>query len=67
MKNNEWNLSRFCNKAGYNIIGGASKLLNNFIKNNEVYRIISYADKDWSIGSLYYTLGFENIGGFEFC
>ena len=63
MKNNEWNLSRFCNKAGYNIIGGASKLLNNFIKNNEVYRIISYADKDWSIGSLYYTLGFENIGG----
>ena len=63
INNDEWNLSRFCNKIEYNIIGGASKLLSNFIKNYNPIRIISYADKDWSIGSLYYKLGFENIGG----
>ena len=54
-------VSRFCNKLGYNIIGGASKLLSHFIKKYNVKRIVSYADKDWSIGSLYYTLGFKNI------
>jgi hypothetical protein len=58
-----YNLSRFCNKLNINVIGGASKLLKYFIKIYGVKRIVSYADKDWSIGSLYYTLGFENIGG----
>ncbi len=56
-----YNLSRFCNKLNINVIGGASKLLKYFIKIYGVKRIVSYADKDWSIGSLYYTLGFENI------
>jgi DNA-directed RNA polymerase subunit N (RpoN/RPB10) len=28
MGKNEYNLSRFCNKLGYNVVGGASKLLN---------------------------------------
>ena len=58
-----YNLSRFCNKINTNVVGGASKLLSYFIKVYEPSRIVSYADKDWSIGSLYYTLGFENIGG----
>ena len=62
MGESEYNLSRFCNKLGNNIIGGASKLLTYFIKNYDVKRIVSYADKDWSIGNLYYTLGFENVG-----
>ncbi len=57
----EWNLSRFCNKINTNIIGGASKMLNYFIKNYDVKRVISYADKDWSIGNLYYTLGFKSV------
>ena len=61
MEEGGYNLSRFCNKLGYNIIGGASKLLSHFIKKYNVKRIVSYADKDWSIGSLYYTLGFKNI------
>ena len=46
---------------GYNVVGGASKLLSYFIKEYNSKRIVSYADKDWSVGSLYYTLGFENI------
>ena len=63
MEEGGYNLSRFCNKLGYNVVGGASKLLSYFIKEYNPSRIISYADKDWSIGSLYYTLGFENVGG----
>ena len=63
MEDGGYNLSRFCNKLGNNVVGGASKLLNYFIKNYDVKRIVSYADKDWSIGNLYYTLGFENVGG----
>ena len=61
MEDGGWNLSRFCNKLNTSVIGGASKLLNYFIKTYNPSRIVSYADKDWSIGGLYYNLGFINI------
>jgi len=61
MKINEWNLSRFCNKLNFNVIGGASKLLSYFIKTYNPLRIVSYADKAWSLGRLYYQLGFSLI------
>jgi hypothetical protein len=51
-------LSRFCNKLDINVIGGASKLLSHFIKDNSPNKIISYADMRWSSGDLYDTLGF---------
>ena len=60
MKDNEWNLSRFCNKLNLSVVGGASKLLSYFIKEFNPERIISYADSDWSIGRLYFNLGFKN-------
>ena len=61
MNLDEWNISRFCNKLENNIIGGASKILKYFIKNFSVKRIISFADKDWSNGNMYYTLGFNKL------
>jgi hypothetical protein len=61
MNYGEWNLNRFCNKIGFNVIGGASKLLNYFIKNYKPIRIISYADRDWSRGDLYTKLKFEKV------
>ena len=61
MNDNEWNLSRFCNILNTTVVGGASKLLQHFIKNNTVTRVISYADADWSIGGLYETLGFSKV------
>ena len=61
MKENDWNLSRFCNKLNYIVVGGSSKILKYFENNFQVDRIISYSDKDWSIGQLYYLLGFSNI------
>ena len=61
MSENEWNLNRFCNLLNTNIVGGASKLLNHFIKEKKPSRIISYADKDWSNGNLYKVLGFTLV------
>ena len=61
MEEGGWNLSRFCNKLNTCVIGGSSKLLKYFMKNYNPNRIISYADKDWSQGDLYYTLGFDKV------
>lgn len=56
-----WELLRFCNKLNTTIIGGASKLLNYFIKKYNPSHITSYADRDWSSGDLYEKLGFKKI------
>jgi hypothetical protein len=61
MEDGGWNLSRFCNEREISVVGGASKLLRYFIKNYNPIRIISYADKDWSVGDLYYKLGFNLV------
>ena len=61
MKEAEWNLNRFCNKSGIIVVGGASKILDFFIKNYLPNRIISYSDKDWSRGNLYEKLGFKKV------
>jgi beta-glucosidase/6-phospho-beta-glucosidase/beta-galactosidase len=58
-KTMEWELSRFCNKLDTSIVGGASKLLKHFIKEHNPQTIISYADRRWSDGGLYDTLGFD--------
>jgi len=57
-KENIYELSRFCSHNNYNVVGIASKLLSYFIKNYKVDKIISYADRRWSVGNLYKTLGF---------
>jgi hypothetical protein len=61
MNIDEWNLNRFCNKIDYVVIGAASKLLKYFKENYVPSRIVSYADRDWSEGNLYYKIGFGLI------
>ena len=56
---NEWELLRFCNKINHSVIGGASKLFKHFIKYYNPKQLISYADRRWSQGNLYYQLGFN--------
>lgn len=53
-----YEMLRFCNKLNTSVIGGASKLFKYFIKTYNPIKIISYADRSWSDGSLYRTLGF---------
>lgn len=61
METGAWNLSRFCSKINTKITGAASKLLKYFIDNWQPRRIISFSDKDWSTGDLYYGLGFTLV------
>lgn len=53
-----YEMLRFCNKLNYNIIGGASRLFNYFLKYYNPKEIISYADRSWSSGNIYEKLGF---------
>lgn len=71
LKKNENNvqsveLSRFCSKIDYNVIGGFEKLLNHFKKNNpEIKQIFTYADCRWSglnpEKTVYHKCNFEYI------
>ena len=58
---NKYNLNRFCNKLNTQVIGGASKLLNFFIKTYKPNEIITYADRRYSQGNLYENIGFKKI------
>ena len=60
----KYELVRFCNVCGVSVVGGASKLLSHFRK-KYAGSIISYADKRYSDGGLYKTLGFRLDGETE--
>ena len=55
-KNFEWELSRF--SSSKHVIGGASKLLKYFERIYKPKSLITYADRRYSQGNLYYKLGF---------
>lgn len=57
-KNFQWELLRFCNKAGYSVTGSASRLFSYFIKNYKPETIITYSDSSLMSGNLYSMLGF---------
>jgi hypothetical protein len=61
----EFELLRFCNKLNTNVIGGASRLFKYFIKTYNPTEITTYADRSFSQGKLYETLGFNFIGKTE--
>jgi len=50
-KEGEYELLRFCNKKGTNVIGGASKLFKYFINTYKTTKIISYADRSWTMNN----------------
>ncbi|MCZ4243635.1 hypothetical protein [Pedobacter punctiformis] len=51
-------LIRFAVKSGYSVTGGLSKLINHFYELLKPNDIMTYADRDWSAGEAYSTLGF---------
>ena len=61
-KENEYELLRFCNKLNTNVIGAASKLFKYFVNNYKPNDITTYADRSFSQGKLYKTLGFKSQG-----
>jgi hypothetical protein len=59
IKDNEYELLRFCNKKNTLVMGGASKLLRKFEEEFTPESIYSYANRDYSNGNLYSKLGFN--------
>ncbi|HEG0266519.1 TPA: hypothetical protein SB288_001472 [Campylobacter coli] len=57
----QYELIRFCVKQGITIQGGASKLFKAFLRDYEPISVISYANRRFSKGSIYETLGFKRI------
>ena len=60
-KKEEWELTRFCNKINFVVVGAASKLFKFFIKNYNPNKIVSYSDVRLFDGKMYETLGFNKI------
>ncbi|RZK77028.1 MAG: hypothetical protein EOO92_13640 [Pedobacter sp.] len=54
-------LIRFANISGYTVTGGFTKLLQHFIKLKQPNDVMSYADRDWSLGAAYLKSGFELV------
>lgn len=57
--NNFFELVRYATSIDRHLVGVASKLFSYFIKNYSPEQVISYADRRWSNGNLYFKLGFE--------
>ncbi|ENP7033946.1 hypothetical protein ACEB11_001775 [Campylobacter coli] len=55
----QYELIRFCVKQGITIQGGASKLFKAFLVDYKPISVISYANRRFSKGSIYETLGFK--------
>lgn len=58
----QWEITRFANKCGIRVMGGAGKLFNHFKKTICPTTILTYADRRYSNGNLYRKLGFEYSG-----
>lgn len=60
-KKHEWEVLRFCSELNYHVVGAASKIFKYFVKEYKPNNVISYADRRWSIGKLYRSIGFNCI------
>ena len=55
----EWEIIRYCSKAGINIVGGAQKLFKRFLKDENPSSILTYSDITKFTGNIYIELGFK--------
>ena len=60
-KKYEWELSRYATISNFVILGGAGKLLKRLEREYNPRSIVTFADRRWSMGGLYYHLGFTHI------
>lgn len=60
--NGSYELIRSCNKINTTVVGGVSKLFSHFIKVHNPSYILSFANRDFSMGNLYKKLGMKFKG-----
>lgn len=56
-----YELLRFATLKNHHVVGGMDKLLKAFVNEHQPDDVMSYADRDWSDGRSYETLGFQKI------
>ena len=61
-KDCDFELLRFASLVGFSIPGAASKLFKRFADEHKGARIITYSDNNLGNGSVYKSLGFEEVG-----
>jgi hypothetical protein len=57
----DWELNRFCSLTGYNIVGGASKLLKSFSREHNGIKLVTFCDLRWGNGGVYEKIGFKYL------
>lgn len=55
-------LLRVASQLGTTVVGGLDKLIKTYLTNHPADDLMTYADRDWSDGASYRTLGFERVG-----
>lgn len=60
-----YELVRFASQIGFTVTGGFSKLLKHFINLVQPNDLMSYADRDWSLGNAYDSSGFKLVNTTE--
>ena len=60
IRNNSWELTRFATNYNFNCIGLGGKLFNYFVNNYNPEKIISFADRRWTVNP--YKNFYTNIG-----
>lgn len=61
-KKDYWEISRLASKQNITVVGGASKLFNEFVKKHDPKIIVTYADRRFGFGEVYKNLGFKENG-----
>lgn len=61
-RNDIFEITRFCNKVDFNVIGSLSKLWKHFMKENSPKTVISYSDNDLFSGESYFKIGMKLNG-----
>lgn len=57
----QWELTRYCTKKGYVVIGGENKLFKHFLKYHDPNNIVGYSNKRFFSGKFYSSLGFNYL------
>jgi hypothetical protein len=60
-KKYDWELLRYASKLNTTVIGGFSKILNNFINLYSPKNILTYCDRSTSTGQVYFKSGFQLV------
>lgn len=61
-KKYEYELLRYSSKLNTTIVGGFSKLLHYFVKVHKPSNILTYCDRNTSVGNMYLKTGFKLLG-----